>query len=498
MDELIIARHAILGRLLEGALRLSMLANVFKHRHPDATAIFAALADHRRQLIGALVAENPDSSLEQSVEMATSDTAIDVLGQEAELANDEGIIYATSTAQAADRSLSATLAAMPEGAVTPELRLRIRASLSHGIESFQRLIVTGGAPNDVMNFSTKSADRGGQNRGEQRRGPIDRRAVDVWFGTNRSPIIRDGGIAGFSGDVSDDVTLGRCEIVIPRTHKIGGDKPAWWRRIILGEKPIAMETVTSIEADPFWAEVRERLSENGATTDDAIIFLHGYNVSFESAAVCAGQISADLNLPGLVAFFSWPSQGNTAHYLPDTVSIEASEIHITQFLEDFTLRSGANRIHLIAHSMGNRGLLRAVNRIAAKVAGTTGKPFGQIILAAPDVDQRTFAMLHKSYPEICEKTTIYVSENDRALHLCRLLHKAPRVGLAPPVAVIAGMDTVNVTKVDLSFLGHGYVASCRTVLTDIHQLFVSGLEPSDRAGVTAITDQYGSYWELAA
>ncbi len=498
MDEVLLARHAVLAQLLEGGLRLSMLARVFDRRHPEAAALLAALSNHRQQLIGLLVAESSEPTLEQSVERAISDTAMEVLAQEAELANDEGIVYAVSTAQAADRSLSATLAAVPDAAVGPKLREEIRTSLSNGIQLFQRLIVTGGAPNDVVNFSTKSADRGGGNGGEQRRGPTSRRAVDVWFGTNRSPIVRDGELAGFSGEAGDHVTLGRCEIVIPQTHKIGEDKPVWWRRVILGEKPIAMETVTPLDADPFWVEIGERLAENGATNDDAIIFLHGYNVSFESAAVCAGQISADLNLPGLVAFFSWPSSGNTAHYIPDTASIEASETHITEFLEAFTLRSGANRIHLIAHSMGNRGLLRAVNRIAAKVAGTTGRPFGQIILAAPDVDQRTFAMLHESYPEICDQTTIYVSENDRALHLSRLLHKAPRVGLAPPVVVIPGMDTVNVTKVDLSFLGHGYVASCRTVLTDIHQLLVSGLTPSKRAGVTAITDQYGSYWELAA
>ena len=65
------------------------------------------------------------------------------------------------------------------------------------------------------------------------------------------------------------------------------------------------------------------------------IFLHGYNVSFEEAALRAAQIGFDLSIRGAMAFFSWPSQGDLAGYSADEASIEASEFVIMEFLENF-------------------------------------------------------------------------------------------------------------------------------------------------------------------
>ena len=59
-----------------------------------------------------------------------------------------------------------------------------------------------------------------------------------------------------------------------------------------------------------------------------------------------------------MAFYSWPSLGTTLGYTADEATIEASEPFITEFLSRFAAESGARRIHIIAHSMGNRGLLR--------------------------------------------------------------------------------------------------------------------------------------------
>ena len=72
----------------------------------------------------------------------------------------------------------------------------------------------------------------------------------------------------------------------------------------------------------------------------------------------------------------------------DEATIEASERAITEFLIDFTTNCGAEKVHVIAHSMGNRGLLRALQRIAASAETRTRIKFGQIFLAAPDVGPR--------------------------------------------------------------------------------------------------------------
>ena len=77
------------------------------------------------------------------------------------------------------------------------------------------------------------------------------------------------------------------------------------------------------------------------------------------------------------------------------------------------------------------------------------------------------------------------------------MHKFPRVGLLPPVFVVPGIDTVNVTNVDLSLLGHGYIRNARSVLEDMYQLFLSEAPPEKRFGLRRDTTAAGeSFWSI--
>ncbi|MEH2290551.1 alpha/beta hydrolase [Nostoc sp.] len=73
-------------------------------------------------------------------------------------------------------------------------------------------------------------------------------------------------------------------------------------------------------------------------------------------------------------------------YTADEASIEASEKYISKFLRDWIENTEIQKVHIIAHSMANRGLLRVMQRIFDQVQTKTKVSFGQLILAAPDVD----------------------------------------------------------------------------------------------------------------
>ena len=149
--------------------------------------------------------------------------------------------------------------------------------------------------------------------------------------------------------------------------------------------------------------------------------------------------------------------------------------------------------------MGNRGVLRAVNRIAVTAQQRSGKPFGQIILAAADVDADTFRLLSAAYEEVASRTTLYVSKRDLAIEASRWLHSFPPAGLMPPTLVLPGIDTINVTNVDLTMLGHGYIAAARDVLSDMHALIRRGVPPDERFGLRQTTNEHGeSYWLIGA
>jgi esterase/lipase superfamily enzyme len=149
--------------------------------------------------------------------------------------------------------------------------------------------------------------------------------------------------------------------------------------------------------------------------------------------------------------------------------------------------------------MGNRGLLRAVDKIAQGAAAASAVRFGQIILAAPDVDSSLFQQLAVAYGQLSQRSTLYVAENDRALGVSKGIHQFARAGRAPPVIVLPGVDTINVTRINLGLLGfgHGYAAGLATVLDDIRELLVRNTDPDLRAGLRRAGPSPGGHWEFA-
>jgi esterase/lipase superfamily enzyme len=301
---------------------------------------------------------------------------------------------------------------------------------------------------------------------------------------------------GFSKSRDTKIHYGYCRVFIPKSHKIGSTGSSWWQRLRGGiDDRLKLIEIKGIVADKYWTAISSRLARLDIRERDAVIFVHGYNVSFENAAVRAAQIGFDLSVKGAMAFFSWPSQGALKSYSADEATIEASEPFIAEFIEDFVARSGAEKVHIIAHSMGNRGVLRAIDRIASKAQRRTGVLIGEVILAAADVDADTFRDLCSAYGRVSRRTTLYVSSRDRAIEASRWLHDFARAGLLPPIMIVPGIDTINVTNVDLTTLGHGYVADARGVLEDMHELLVHDAPPDRRFALRqGETDAGGRYW----
>jgi esterase/lipase superfamily enzyme len=146
--------------------------------------------------------------------------------------------------------------------------------------------------------------------------------------------------------------------------------------------------------------------------------------------------------------------------------------------------------------MGNRGLLRALQRIAAN-AETRGKvKFGQVFLAAPDVDRDLFLDLAHLYPEHAERTTLYASNADLAVHLSSRLHDAPRAGYFAPYTVVSGIDTVAVPDFDVDLLGHSYFAQAEALLYDIRTLMLDNKAPDKRQRIEIRFHEGKPSWSL--
>ncbi len=327
--------------------------------------------------------------------------------------------------------------------------------------------------------------------------PIDGFVVPVWFATNRKPKGR-----GFGSQRNDHTSFGRVLVHVPEAHSFGGIGSSIWqrlRRLDWRNDRLKLQEVESRDRDSFFMELRTTMDiarKEGVVAPQALLYLHGFNVNFQAAAIRAAQLNVDLKVSGATAFFSWPSWGKVAGYLADTATIDASEKAITEFLISFTRECGADKVHLIAHSMGNRGLLRSLQRIADYAESQSKVRFGQIFLAAPDVDRDLFLDLANLYPKYSERATLYASDKDRAVWLSGLLHQAPRAGYFTPYTVAPGVDTVEVPSFNIDFMGHGYFAEAAPLLHDIYDLMRHDTPPRERQGLIPKQHDGLKFWKF--
>jgi len=170
------------------------------------------------------------------------------------------------------------------------------------------------------------------------------------------------------------------------------------------------------------------------------------------------------------------------------------------FLRELAARSGARSIYLVAHSMGNRALTRALERIALGMRQGAKPMFSEIILTAPDIDAREFANLAQTFRRAGERVTLYASSKDGALKASKKVHGFARAGdTDPEVLVLPGMDTIDVSQVDTSLLGHSYFGDNCSVIADMKNLLRMRKPPQERSPLTRKEKGQGLfYWIFPA
>ncbi|WP_197169332.1 alpha/beta hydrolase [Novipirellula galeiformis] len=228
-----------------------------------------------------------------------------------------------------------------------------------------------------------------------------------------------------------------------------------------------------------------------------LLFIHGFQNSFNDAAIRAGQLGVDLKIPGSTFFYSWPSAESPMGYSADEATIETSVSYCHDFVFEILSKFPDVPLHVVAHSMGNRLAVNLFEKLAT--AAELPGELGQLIFAAADIDVDRFKQATPTFRGIPKRMTSYVSRGDLAVHLSERLHDFPRLGLAPPVTRVEGVDTILVEGFPVSeLLGHGYFADSAPVLYDMFNLIRHGSDPDNRPLIKRETDSHAAipFWSL--
>jgi hypothetical protein len=117
---------------------------------------------------------------------------------------------------------------------------------------------------------------------------------------------------------------------------------------------ITLLDVATLSDAAFTAAVRDLVRRT--TSRDVLVFVHGYNVAFPAALMRTAQLAWDLDFQGIPMTYSWPSESRAVSYTVDESNIGWTQEHFRTFLRKVLVDVGAESVHVIAHSMGNRAL----------------------------------------------------------------------------------------------------------------------------------------------
>ncbi|MFQ5914108.1 MAG: alpha/beta hydrolase [Nitrospinota bacterium] len=262
---------------------------------------------------------------------------------------------------------------------------------------------------------------------------------------------------------------------------------------------------------------------------DVLIFIHGFNVSWDEAVGSALALQEMLNRPGvgdkkqkiLVVLFTWPSDGKAlpfVSYKSDRSEAKGSGYAVGRGIlkvRDFLikLRDRAKHssndpkilcgqsLHLLCHSMGNYVLQNALERIQEHTTGSgLSRIFEHIFLCAPDVDEdvletnKPMGRLH----EVCRSVSVYHNRGDVAMYVSDYTKGNPERlgtgGAAHPSQLHHKVQQIDCSPIVTGIVEHSYYL-WGPVNTDL-RLSMDGVPHEDTRRTRILAGNLRNVWVM--
>lgn len=276
---------------------------------------------------------------------------------------------------------------------------------------------------------------------------------------------------------------------------------------------IRLLEVKALEEEAFVEHVRKLVE--GSPYRSLLVVVHGFREAFPSALRKTAFFGHILDIDAPVLVFDWPGdQGSTlAGYRRARREAEASGAELARALEMIIARVRPERLWLVANSMGAQVVVDAFNHLneIADLADAQTE-IEDVVLTAPDVDHdRLNEEFKKQVNALARNLTVYVSSNDRALVLSRLVNRAKRGGestLSPDqlqeailVSDLIDPDSELITLVDVTPVNrtrnfHNFSLEAPEFFDDLFLRLTNQNTPRSRRLYQIKTPDGAVYWVL--
>lgn len=279
------------------------------------------------------------------------------------------------------------------------------------------------------------------------------------------------------------------------------------------------------------AEVARRIRI--ARRKEVVLFVNGYNSSFENAALTIGELCHFLGREFVCGVFTWPAGGRGGILFGYEVDRESAEYATEDLVKAIRIIAGApgvERLHLLAHSRGAAIVASALAELSAEAYMLQSSPtrefhIGNVVLMAPDVDADVaLSKIFKVFsdpdlpfgqkpapgaiipPSPGLEVTLYVSPDDKALatsgwlagSIARLGRIDTTMFTRDQIEEIGMLGAVNIIQVrgTTDFFGHSYFVSNPRVSSDIIAMLRYGLQPNEPG--RPLEHVAGPFWQVSA
>ena len=248
------------------------------------------------------------------------------------------------------------------------------------------------------------------------------------YTTNRRPGAVDGEIEErFDSEREGSLNLGFFDTSIEPSLGIGAlINPSDW---FLNED-IQLKDVQALERDAFVARLSAQVEVSPHRS--VLVVIHGFREAFPSALRKTAFVAHVLDIDTPVLLFDWPgNQGSSLRgYRRARRVATDSGAELAATLELIIEQVQPDRLWLIANSMGAQVVVNAFGVLYQDPDFLDPETeIENVMLTAPDVSHKEFnTQFKKEIKALAKNVTVYVSSNDRALLVSRVVNLGRRLG----------------------------------------------------------------------
>ncbi|MAQ85966.1 MAG: hypothetical protein CMH12_22690 [Maritimibacter sp.] len=269
----------------------------------------------------------------------------------------------------------------------------------------------------------------------------------------------------FKGARSEDPYYLRFDITVPPKRQLG-DVPFATDEIDPETQYLAKGRRVYDSAGAFRSDLGAALAAVPGGTREAIIYVHGFNNTFDEGVLRLAQLSADFGITAVPVHYSWPSAGKLFGYAYDRDSALFARDGLDRLITEVR-QAGAQTVVIVAHSMGSQLVMETLRQRDIARPGSVARDISGVVLMSPDIDVDVFRSQARRLQTLPQPFGIFVSKRDRALNLsARLTGQENRLGTADANAV----SDLDVTLIDVTSFSKGsghFTAATSPLLIDL-------------------------------